>query len=461
MNSDNPTKPSSLYLPRRTFLAGSTAALAASAFPAGVHAQGNEELKIALIGCGGRGTGAASQALQADDQVKLWAMADIDEGQLERSRETLEKGGAISRSPEGMTHADKMNIPPERRFIGLDAYRRVMEMGDIDLVILTTPPGFRPIHFEAAVRAGKHVFMEKPVAVDGPGIRQVLAAAKEAKAKNLKVGVGLNRRHSPLHHEMMKHLHDGEIGDIEYIRMYNCRSGVGKFHRREEGETELEYQVKHWYFFTWLSGDFIVEQSVHDYDVVQWMLQEAHPVQCQGQGGRLVRSGKEWGQIYDHFYIEYDYQGGTKVITQHRHMRDCWNQVGEELLGRKGKATLIAKQRGEITPFGAERPTWRGMETGNSYQLEHDVLFKAIRENTPHNEAERGAHATLAAIMGRMAAYTGKVVTWEDALNAEESIVSTAETWDGQAPIQPDEDGFYPVPMPGQGNAQDQKSGRH
>ena len=196
------TTPIESKLPRRRFLEGSTVALAASAMPAGAFAAaGSDELKIALIGCGGRGTGAASQALQAEDNVKLWAMADAFEPNLEKSRQILEKGGKISRSPDGLVLGDKVDVPPERRFVGLDAYRQVMAMDEIDVVILTTPPGFRPIQFEAAIKAGKHVFMEKPVAVDGPGVRKVLAAAKEAKAKNLKVGVGLNRRHSPLHNE--------------------------------------------------------------------------------------------------------------------------------------------------------------------------------------------------------------------------------------------------------------------
>lgn len=450
MPSETPASVQS-EIARRRFLAGSTAALAAGTFPSGVHAQkeGSDELKVGLIGCGGRGTGAASQALQADDQVKLWAMADIDEGQLDRSRQTLEKGGVISRSPEGTTHADKMDLPPDRRLIGLDAFQRVMDMDDIDVVILTTPPGFRPYHFEAAIKAGKHVFMEKPVAVDGPGVRRVIAAAKEAKQKNLKVGVGLNRRHSPLHEEAVARIHDGAIGDIHTIRMYNCRSGVGKYHKRDPGETELMYQVKLWYYFTWLSGDFPVEQSVHDYDVVRWIMGEQNPVKCQGQGGRLVRNGDDYGQIYDHFYMEYDYADGTKLHAQHRHIPKCWVRFGEDVEGSKGSISLISKQRAELRMRGDEALAWRGMEKGNSYQIEHDRLFKAIREDLPHNEAERGAESSLAAIMGRMASYTGKVVTWEDALNSEENLVPDVRSWDDEAPILPDENGRYPIPKPG------------
>jgi len=449
-DSTNKLRPSESILPRRRFLEGSTAALAASALPYGAFAASKtEELKIALIGCGGRGTGATAQALQAEDNVKLWAMADAFESGLEKSRQVLEKGGKISRSPDGLTLGDKVDVPPERRFIGLDAYRQVMAMDEIDVVILTTPPGFRPIHFEAAIKAGKHVFMEKPVAVDGPGIRKVLAAAKEAKAKNLKVGVGLNRRHSPLHNDTMNRLHDGAIGDIHSIRLYNCRSGVGKYHKRLPSETELEYQVGNWYYFTWLSGDFIVEQSVHDYDLALWIMKEETPVSCQGLGGRLVRTGADYGHIYDHFYVEYKYASGARIYTEHRHIPKCWSQFGAEVAGSKGQAGVISKQRAYIQLHGEDRPSWRDRESGNSYQIEHDRLFEAIRKDLPHNEAQRGAHASLLAIMGRMAAYTGQELSWNDALASETNLVTEAETWDGKSTILPDADGRYPVDIPG------------
>ncbi len=424
--------------PRRGFIHGSVAAAAAASFPSGVHAQGKntDEIRVALVGCGGRGTGAASQAIQAGDRIKLHAMADIDAGQIQRSREILTKA-----------HQDKVNIPPDRQIIGLDAYRRVMSMDEVDAVILTTPPGFRPIHFQAAIEAGKHAFMEKPVAVDGPGVRQVLAAAQVAGQKGLKVGVGLNRRHSPLHEEVVGRLHDGEIGELHTIRLYNCRNGVGHHHTRQPGETELEYQVRNWYYFTWTSGDFIVEQSVHDYDVVRWLKGDANPLQCQGQGGRLVRNGADYGHIYDHFDVEYEFADGSLVATQHRHIPGCWSFFGEKITGTNGTAELAAKARGFIQPRGAEQTRYR--ESGNSYQIEHDRLFRAIRENLDHNEAERGALSSLMAIMGREAAYTGQMVTWEDALNSEKSIVPTAETWDGEAPILPGEDGRYPVAKPG------------
>lgn len=410
--------------------------MAAAAFPSGVHAQGSEDLKIALIGCGGRGTGAASQALKADDHAKIWAMADIDQSSLERSRDTLAKTGA------------KVEVDESRQLLGLDAYRGIMAMDDIDVVILTTPPGFRAIHFAAAVEAGKHVFMEKPVAVDAHGVRQVLASARIAKEKNLKVGVGLNRRHSPIHEDCIRQLHDGVIGDLPLIRLYNVRSGVNKRQVRQPGQSELEFQVRNWYYFTWLSGDFPVEQSVHEYDVVRWIKGEENPVSCQGQGGRLTRVGPENGNIWDHFTMEYEYADGSLVIAQHRHLKGCWSFFGEKISGTKGSAELAFKQRAHIQRAGEDKPFWRVREEENSYQIEHDRLFKAIREDLPHNEAERGAHSTLMAIMGRNAAYTGQLITWEEALNADENLVPSAETWDGEAPTKPDSNGEYPTRLP-------------
>ena len=429
---------------RRKFIRGSAAGAAAvSAFPSGVHVEGaeSETLKIALIGCGGRGTGAAAQALAADDHIALWAMGDISEQAIDRSRKTLEKN----------VPPEKVTLAPDRQFTGLDAYEKVLAIPEIDVVILTTPPGFRPFHFEAAVRAGKHVFMEKPVAVDGPGVRKVLAAAAEAKAKNLKVGVGFNRRHSPLHQEVVKRLHDGAIGEIPLIQIINCRSDVNKRHPREPGQSELEFQVRNWYYFTWLSGDFMVEQSVHEFDVVRWIKQEANPVSCQGQGGRLVRTGPMNGQIYDHFSVDYQFEDGSIVTTQHRHIPKCWNWFGEKMHGTQGTAELSFKRNGIVTPSDPGATPFRRTEDpkDNSYQLEHDALFKAIREDLDHNEAERGAYGSLFPIMGTMAAYSGQVVTWEEALNSTVELGFNPANWNEEAPLQPDENGEYPVPRPG------------
>lgn len=427
---------------RRKFIRNSAVVAAASAFPAGVHAQSEngDKIKVALIGCGGRGTGAASQALAADDRAELWAMGDIDAAQINISRETLQKNAG---------DPAQVNVQPDRQFIGLDAFQKVMDLDDVDVVILTTPPGFRPFHFEAAVKAGKHIFMEKPVATDAAGIRKILENAKLAKDKNLKVGVGLNRRHSPLHQTLIGKLHDGVIGDLPHIQIFNCRSDVNKRRERRPGESELEFQVRNWYYFTWLSGDFMVEQSVHEFDVVRWIKQDVNPVSCQGQGGRLVRKGPTNGQIYDHYSVDFEYEDGSILTTQHRHIPKCWNFFGEKIHGTKGYAELSFKSKGMIRPSDPNAQGWREQEKQNSYQLEHDALFKAIREDLPFNEAEKGAYSTLFPIMGRMAAYSGKVVTWEEALNSKESIALNPGSWDDEAPFHPDKNGEYETFLPG------------
>ena len=438
-------------LNRRKFIRDSSvtaAAAASAAFPNGAHAESKDEdkLRIALIGCGGRGTGAAAQALTADDRSEIWALADIDQAAIDRSRETLQKEAAKKDEIKG-----RVNVVPEREFVGLDAYEKVMAIDEVDVAILTTPPGFRPFHFAAAIQAGKHVFMEKPVAVDGPGVRLVLKAAAEAKAKNLKVGVGFNRRHSPIHRTVIEKLHGGAIGEMPWIEIFNCRSGVNKRSPREAGQTEMNFQVRNWYYFTWLSGDFIVEQSVHEFDVVRWIKHEANPVSCQGQGGKLVQTGALNGQIYDHFSCDYEFADGTHVTTQHRHIPRCWSWFGEKIHGTKGTAELSFKRNGRIRPFDPKAAGFRGQETGNSYQLEHDALFRSIRENTPFNEAERGAFSSLFAIMGRMAAYSGQVVTWEDALHSEEALALDVRSWDTEPVHFPDENGEYAAFLPGAG----------
>jgi myo-inositol 2-dehydrogenase/D-chiro-inositol 1-dehydrogenase len=443
----NNTTPAQRPLSRRSFLRGSAAAALTTAsagrLSARAYAAGDDEIKIALIGCGGRGTGAAVQALSTKGKVTLWAMADAFADRVEASYRRLVEGGRFSQSPDAGPQAAKVDVPPERRFAGLDAYRKVMALDEVDVVLQTTPPAFRPTHFEAAIRAGKHVFMEKPVATDAPGIRKVLAAAKEADRKGLKVGVGLNRRHSRVYQETLRRIHDGAVGRINTIR-----SGSGKYHKRLPEETELEYQVRHWYFFTWLSGDFIVEQSVHDFDVACWMKGQ-HPVAAQGQGGRLVRAGDDYGNIFDHFYVEYDFPDGSKLLSQHRHMPHCWGQIAEYADGARGTASVVAKQRGTIQPYDRDEPLWRGEEEGNSYQVEHDRLFDAIRSDRPHNEAVQGAESTMTAILGRMAAYSGKMLTWEEAISSQKQLTTDAETWDAPAPVQPKAEGGYEIPVPG------------
>ena len=405
-----------------------------------MHVTGSDEIKIALIGCGGRGTGAVAQALNTAGPVKLWAMADAFEERLEFSLKMLLSGAKVSRgTAEGL--APRIDVPPERRFVGLDAYRKAIDSG-VDLVLLTTPPGFRPLQFEYAVKQGKHVFMEKPVAVDSPGIRQVLAAAGEADRKRLKVGVGLHRRHDRIYQETIKRIHDGAIGRVELLGAYSNRSGVGKYTKRTPEMTEMQYQVGHWYFFTWLSGDFIVEQSVHMLDVCNWAKGD-YPVMAQGQGGRQVRTGKDYGQIYDHFAIEYTYEDGSKMFSQNRHIPACWNSIAHHAYGPEGHAYIgkgIIEGKNE----------WRLRERSpNPYQVEHDELFDAVRNDKPYNEAVYGAMSTLTAIMGRMAAYSGQQIGRQEALESDVSLLPKRLAWDADAPISPDADGVYPVAKPG------------
>ena len=408
--------------------------------PRGIHSGGTDELKIALVGCGGRGTGAAAQALNTAGPVKLWAMADAFGDRLANSLKQLTTGAKVSRgTAQGL--ADKIDVPQERQFVGLDAYRKAIDCG-VDVVLLTTPPGFRPIQFEYAVARGKHAFMEKPVGVDSPGIRRVLAANDEAKRQNLKVGVGLHRRHDKVFQETIRRVHEGAIGKLRLLTAYSNRGGVGKYLKRTPQMTEMEYQIGHWYYFTWLSGDFIVEQSVHMIDVCNWA-QGGYPVSAQGQGGRQVRTGADYGHIFDHFAVEYTYEDGTKLFSQNRHMPGCWNNISHHGHGTEGHAQ-----------FGAGliegRTNWRmRQKPANPYQVEHDVLFDAVRNHKPHNEVDYAARSTLTAVMGRMAAYSGKEVTWDQALNSTEDLSPSGYTWDAQPSILPDAHGRYPVATPG------------
>jgi len=404
------------------------------------HVAGNDEIKIALIGCGGRGTGAVAQALHTAGSVKLWAMADAFQHRLDFSLKNLVGGGKVSRGTAAGLAA-KIDVPPERRFVGLNAYRDAIDSG-VDLVLLTTPPGFRPMQFEYAVKQGKHVFMEKPVGVDSPGIRRVLAAGAEADRKGLKVGVGLHRRHDSVYQETIKRIHDGAIGDVHLLGAYSNRSGVGKYLKRTPEMTEMQYQVGHWYFFTWLSGDFIVEQSVHMLDVCNWA-KGNYPVVAQGQGGRQVRTGMDYGQIYDHFAIEYTYEDGSKLFSQNRHIRGCWNSIAHHAYGPSGHAHI---GKGVIEGQNA----WKtGQKSPNPYQVEHDTLFDAVRKGKPHNEAAYGAMSTLTAIMGRMAAYSGQQIRRQDALDSNPSLLPEQLTWDAEPPTLPNADGAYPVAVPG------------
>ena len=430
---------------RRDFLKGSTAAIVGGALAANLslarsaYAAGDDEIKIALIGCGGRGTGAANQALRTEGKVKLIAMADVFEDRLEGSLKQLEKQGSIK---------ERLDVPKERRFVGFDAYQKALEAGP-DLVILATPPGFRPIHFEAAVNAGKHVFMEKPVATDAPGVRKVLAAAEESKKKNLAVGVGLQRRHQAQYLETIKRLQDGAIGDIVATRVY-WNGSTPWVHTREDLEakegrklSEMEYQMRNWYYFTWICGDHIVEQHIHNMDVSNW-LKNAFPVKANGMGGCQVRKGKDYGETFDHHAVEFEYADGSRMFSQCRHIPGCWNSVSEHAIGTNGVANISnasIESSGDKWRYRGERP--------DPYQVEHDDLFASIRSGNPINEAEYGAKSTMTAILGRMCTYSGKELTWDEALASNINLAPDEFSFDATPKSLPDANGMYQLAVPG------------
>ena len=424
---------------RRDFMKSSTAAAAgASAFaslalPRGAFASNDDTIRVALIGAGGRGSGAISQALSTSGSVKLVAIADAFQDHIDKKLPGIQK-----------QFGDRCAVDKDHQFVGLDAYQKVMAMPEVDVVILATPPGFRPIHLEAAVAADKHVFMEKPVATDAPGVRKVLQAVKVAKEKDLKIGVGLQRHHQKSYLETLQKIWDGAIGDVVAMRCYWNNNGVWDPRKtREQVSGEMEYQLRNWYYYTWLCGDHICEQHIHNLDVCNWLKGNSHPVEALGMGGRQVRTDKKYGEIFDHFAVEYTYADGTKMFSQCRHIRNCWNSVSEHAHGSKGTGDLGGK-----IEAGDKKWRYEGKKN-NPYQTEHDDLFAAIRNNTPYNEGEYGANSTLTAIMGRMAVYGGKPVKWEKALNSQIDLMPETYTWDTIPKVTPNENGEYQIAIPG------------
>ncbi|MFD1770610.1 Gfo/Idh/MocA family protein [Sphingobacterium suaedae] len=425
---------------RREFIkAGSAlagAAALASAPVSGVFAAGSDVIKIALIGCGGRGTGAAFDAFASGQNIKLVAMADAFQDNLESTYKTIkEKFG------------DKVDVPDSRKYVGFDAYKSAIK--DADVVLLTTPPGFRPIHFEEAVKAGKHVFMEKPVAVDIPGIRRVLAAAAEAKKKKLNVVVGLQRRYQTNYREAIKRIQDGAIGDVTSGQVYWNSGGVWVRPRKPE-QTEMEYQMRNWYYFNWLCGDHIVEQHVHNIDIANWV-KGKYPVSIQGTGSRAHRVGKEYGEIYDNFAVELTYDDGSVVYSQCRHFEGISNRVDETFQATKGRVYLSAGNQAVLWDAkGNEIYRHDPKGNPNAYQQEHKELFEAIANNEYKFEnAEYGAYSTLTGIIGRLACYTGKVIKWDKALTSEVDLSPSVYTWDAKPKIVPDQNGDYLAAIPG------------
>jgi len=419
------------FLRSSSKLAGAAAVAGTLDIARSAHAAGDDTLKVALIGCGGRGTGAAGDCLSVPDRIKLIAVADAFE---DRAR------GALSALKQQF--GDKVDVPPDRVFFGFDAYQRAIHSG-ADLVLLVEPPGFRPSHYRAAIEAGKHVFMEKPCCVDAPGFRSLLQTNQLADEKKCKVVVGLNIRHTPEFIDTVKRVREGAVGPIRFLRAYGNNAGVWVRPRKPE-QTEMEYQMRNWYYFVWLSGDLNVEQHVHMLDLANWAAGDQHPVEANGMGGRQVRQGKDFGQIYDHHFVEYTYADGAKLFSQCRHIPNCWTSGGVYVHGLKGTGDCGGQITGE-TPWKYTGPKVSG------HRQEHVDLIRYIREGTPHNEGHYGATSSFTAILGRMATYSGQIVRWDEAAAKGPNEMPERLAWDAKPPVLPGPDGGFEhaVPMPG------------
>lgn len=432
---------------RRTFLKQSGGVLAGAALASAVSARSfageDNTIKLVLVGCGGRGTGAALNALSTKGPTQLWAMVDVFETRLENSLKNLSK-----KFPK------QVDVPKERQFIGMDGYKKAIDaLGPGHLVLLTTPPAFRPIHFEYAVEKGCNVFMEKSFAVDAPGAHRVLRANEVAKKKNLKVAGGLMSRHYPPLEEAVRRIHEGAIGTPITCWAYREHHAVG-FVPKPEGATELAHQVRNYSCFTWLNGSFLLDWLIHNLDVCCWV-KDAWPVSAQAQGGRQTRTAPD--QLFDHYAVEYTFPDGTRLFAQGRHIDKCWGFFGDVIHGTKGCAVLgegIHNPRIYSTyDQKSENMVWQhDGPAANAYQVEHDLLFDAIRRDKPYNEAERCVKATMVGILGRMAAESGQMITWDEALASKVELAPGLDkcTWDSPAPVLPDAQGRYPVAMPGQ-----------
>jgi predicted dehydrogenase len=427
MNSLNPSPCTGCHKPsdsgeaasRRQFLKSSAAAVLAGAaaaeqaFAGGAWINGNDTLRVGLVGCGGRGTGAAAQALAADKNVKLVAMADAFEDRLQKSLHQLQGDPTV---------AHKVQVPPDHCFTGFDAYKQLLACG-VDVVLLATPPHFRPLHLKAAVDAGKHVFAEKPAAVDAPGVRSVLATCAEAQKKGLSIVSGLCLRYHNGYRETIRRIHDGALGEIVALEANDYRGPLWMFPRKKEW-TDMEWQMRNWYYFTWLSGDFNVEQHVHALDVVAWIMKGEYPVRAVGMGGRQVRTGPEYGNIYDHHSVVYEYASGVKCFSACRQQAGCAHDISNHVLGSRGRGVLT-ERKPSLSPDGWH---YQGPEN-DIYQSEHDDLFASIRAGKPINHGEYMAKSTLMAILGRMATYTGQAIIWDQAMNSKEDLTPVRYEW--------------------------------
>ena len=425
---------------RRQFLVASvatTSALTAGlCLPRSVHASGDERFHIALVGAGGRGTGAAADCLRAAKHIKLVTIADAFDDRAQLSRKSLQ-----------MMFGDQIDVPDERLFIGLDAYKQALAC-DVDLMIHGTPPGFRPLHYRAAIEAGKHVFMEKPCCVDAGGYRSLLETNKLADEKGLKVGVGLFRRHMESYLDAMKQLHAGELGKIQFLRCYCNMTAWGGGRPRQEGTAEMEHQIRNWRCFDWLGGGRLVEAHCHELDVMDWAMQ-GHAVEVNGFGGRqavtaeMARKGL-FGTDYDHHFHEYTYADGTKMYSQCRQINNCWGPMTEHIHTDQTVIDLLGKIR--ISNVRDRRE-----EVLSPYLREHSDLLEAIWNGKPYNEGWLGATSSFTSVLGREASYSGQVVKWDELVEKGPNLFPEHLALDADPPVLPDERGSYEhaVPMPG------------
>ncbi|MGB5555282.1 MAG: Gfo/Idh/MocA family oxidoreductase [Flavobacteriaceae bacterium] len=380
------------------------------AYPSGIFAKNNDSvdniIKVGLIGCGGRGTGAASQALMASPNVRLTAMGDVFEDRLESSLKELLK-----------INAEQIKVETSHKFIGFDAYQKVIDSG-VDVVLLTTPPGFRPDHLTAAIAADKHVFCEKPVAVDAPGVRKVLAAASKAKEKNLNIVSGFCFRYDTAKRETFKKVLNGEVGEIKAISTFRY-GGEAWYMDRQPEWTDMTYKMRNWYYYNWLSGDFIVEQAVHSLDMMSWAMGDVMPIKAIGSGGRQRRTDEKYGNIFDHFAVEFEYENGAKGYHFTRQQADTATKNSVDVFGNEGTALVKVGKQYELK--GKENWNFRG-EKNNMYQTQHDELFAAIQNGTAINDGQFMAQSTLLAIWAREAAYTGQEISYDQIFNATASL---------------------------------------
>ncbi len=411
---------------RRDFVRASAVTLATTVAPAGLYAAGAERLRVGLIGCGGRGIGAAADCLNADPAVELIAMGDLFEDRLKGAWGQLKKD-----------FTDRVRVTPETQFTGFDAYKKVIATPGVDLILHAAPPGFRPIHLRAAIEAGKHVFMEKPAGTDPAGIRSVIESAALADQKGLSIVAGTQRRHQWHYVDLMKRIHDGAIGEIRAAYAYwNGGDMIGYWKWWEKASmSDMEWQCRSWPWFVWTSGDHIVEQHVHNLDVVNWAL-GALPVSCMGMGGRAVRTQ---GNIWDHFGVEFEYPGGVRVLSMCRQINGCTDRVSESIVGTEGRVYTDSSV-GRIE--GPNAYQYNGPNP-NPYVQEHKDLIEGLRKGTPLNEGKRVAESTLCAIMGRMSAYTGRALRWDWALKASKLDLVPKTFEYGPLPARP-------VAVPGQ-----------